>query len=177
MYSSAAHLIACKCICCGFAIIWWISAIVFRLRLCLGSQCLYNILRRFTIILQNQTARVDSFTNLTKRWVFRFRLNASISSHNLISFGKQFHARGLYTANARLPKVSCLNFGTFRTLSYRIYFAFWWSDNFLYVGRCLAMKSFEDGQQWFEFNPVFHWKPVKRNECGSYAITFPQIGN
>ena len=72
---------------------------------------------RFTIILQNQIARVDSFTNLTKRWVFRFRLNASISSHNLISFGKQFHARGPYTANARLPKVSCLNFGTFRTRS------------------------------------------------------------
>ena len=79
--------------------------------------CADNILGRFTIILQNQIARVDSFTNLTKRWVFRFRLNDSISSHNLISFGKQFHARGPYTANARLPKVSCLKFGTFRTRS------------------------------------------------------------
>ena len=47
--------------------------------------------------------------------VLRFRLNASISTHNLISFGKQFHARGPYTANAGLPKVSCLNFRTFRT--------------------------------------------------------------
>ena len=82
-----------------------------------ATNCADNILGRFTIILQNQIARVDSFTNLTKRWVFRFRLNASISSHNLIFFGKQFHARGPYTANARLPKVSCLNFGTFRTRS------------------------------------------------------------
>ena len=82
-----------------------------------ATNCADNILGRFTIILQNQIARVDSFTNLTKRCVFRFRLNASISSHNLISFDKQFHARGPYTANARLPKVSCLNFGTFRTRS------------------------------------------------------------
>ena len=63
--------------------------------------CAGNILGRFTILLQNQIARVDSFTNLTKRWVFVFRLSASISSNNLISFGKQFHARGPYTANAR----------------------------------------------------------------------------
>ena len=35
------------------------------------------------------------------------------------------------------------------------------------------MKSFEDDQQCFEFNPVFDWKPVKRNECRSYAIIFP----
>ena len=28
---------------------------------------------------------------------------------------KQFHTRGPCTVNARLPKVSCLNFGTFRT--------------------------------------------------------------
>ena len=82
-----------------------------------ATNCVDNILGRFTIILQNKIARVDSFTNLTKRWVFRFRLNSSISSHKLISFGKQFHARGPYTANARLPKVSCLNFGTFRTPS------------------------------------------------------------
>ena len=82
-----------------------------------ATNCADNILGRFTIIHQNQIARVDSFTNLIKRWVFRFRLNASISSHNLISFGKQFHARGPYTANARLPKVSCLNLGTFRTRS------------------------------------------------------------
>ena len=82
-----------------------------------ATNCADNILGRFTIILQNQISRVDSFTNLTKRWVFRFRLNASISSDNLISFGKHFHARGPYTANARLPKVSCLNFGTFRTRS------------------------------------------------------------
>ena len=80
-----------------------------------ATNCADNILGRFTIILQNQIARVDSFTNLTKRWVFG--LNASISSHNLISFDKQFHARGPYTANARLPEVSCLNFGTFRTRS------------------------------------------------------------
>ena len=39
------------------------------------------------------------------------------------------------------------------------------------------MKSFEDDQQCFEFNPVFDWKPVKRNECRSYAIIFPQIEN
>ena len=39
------------------------------------------------------------------------------------------------------------------------------------------MKSFEDDQQGFEFNPVFDWKPVKRNECGSYAIIFSQIEN
>ena len=74
-----------------------------------ATNCADNILGRFTIILQNQIARVDSFTNLRKRWVFRFRLNASISSHNLISFGKQFYARGSYTLNAHLPKVSCLN--------------------------------------------------------------------
>ena len=91
--------------------------VIFKLTLGLGlglglqglysaTNCADNILGRFTIILQNQIARVDSFINLTKRWVFRFRLNASISSHNLISFGKQFHARGPYTANARLPKVS-----------------------------------------------------------------------
>ena len=82
-----------------------------------ATNCADKILGHFTIILHNQFARVDSFTNLTKRWVFRFRLNASISSHNLISFGKQFHAKGPYTANARLPKISCLNFGTFRTRS------------------------------------------------------------
>ena len=82
-----------------------------------ATNCAHSILGRFTMILQNQIARVDSFTNLTKRWVFRFRLNASVWSHNLISFGKQFHARGPYTANARLPKVSCLNFGTFRIRS------------------------------------------------------------
>ena len=70
------------------------------------TNCADNILGRFTIILQNQIARVDSFTNLTKRCVFKFRLNVSISSHNLISFGKQFRARGPYTANARLPKTS-----------------------------------------------------------------------
>ena len=58
------------------------------------TNCADNIIGRFTIILQNQIASIDSFTNLTKRWVFRFRLNASIISHNLISFGKQFHARG-----------------------------------------------------------------------------------
>ena len=67
-------------------------------------------------ILQNQIARVDPFTNLTKRGVFRFRLNALISSHNLNSFGKQFHARGPYTANACLPKVSYLNF-SFRNMT------------------------------------------------------------
>ena len=86
----------------------------------LGLQGLYsatdcadnNILGRFTIILQNQIARVDSFPYLTQIWVFR--LNASISSHNLISFGKQFHASGPHTVNVRLPKVSRLNFGTFR---------------------------------------------------------------
>ena len=146
-----------------------------------ATNCADNILGRFTIILQNQIARVDSFTNLTKRWVFRFRVNASIPSHNLISFGKQFHARGPYTANARLPKVSCLNYGTFRTRSsldlMEFFFAFWWGDHFLDAGRCLAMKSFEDDQQCFEFNPVFDWKPVKRNECRSYAIIFPQIEN
>ena len=43
--------------------------------------------------------------------------------------------------------------------------------------RCLVMKSFEDDQQCFEFNPVFDWKPEKRYECGSYAIIFPQIEN
>ena len=80
-----------------------------------ATNCTENILGRFTIILQNQISRADWFTNLTKRWIFRFRLNASVSSHNLISFGKQFHARGPYTANARLPKLSCSNFGTFRT--------------------------------------------------------------
>ena len=52
-----------------------------------------------------------------------------------------------------------------------------WGDHFLDVGRFLAMKSFEDDQQCFEFNPVFDWKPVKRNECRSYAIIFPQIEN
>ena len=82
-----------------------------------ATNCADNILARFTIILQNEIARIESCTNLTKKLVSRFRLNASISSHNLISFGKQFHARGPYTANARLPKVSCLNFGTYRTRS------------------------------------------------------------
>ena len=82
-----------------------------------ATNCADNILGRFTLVLQNQIARVDSFTNLTKILIFRFRLNASISSHDLIFFGKQFHARGPYTANARLPKVSCVNFGTFRTRS------------------------------------------------------------
>ena len=37
-----------------------------------ATNCADNILGRFTIILQNQIARVDSFTNLTKRWDFRF---------------------------------------------------------------------------------------------------------
>ena len=37
-------------------------------------------------------------------------------------------------------------------------------DHFLDVGSCLAMKSSDDDQQCFEFNPVFNWKPVKRNE-------------
>ena len=112
------------------------------------ANCTDNILGRLTIIHQNQISRVDSFTNSTKRWVFRFRLNASISSHHLISFGKQFHARGPYTANARLPKVIMFEFwnlqDTFFIGSYGISFAFWWNDHFLDVGRCLAMKSFED---------------------------------
>ena len=60
--------------------------------------------------------------------------------------------------------------GTFFIGSYGISFAFWWGDHFLDVGMCFAMKSFEDDQQCFEFNPVFDWKPVKRNECRSYAI-------
>ena len=100
----------------------------------LGLQGLYNatnfvdnILGCFTIILQNQIARVDSFANVTKIWVFRFRLNASISSHNLISFGKQFHARVPYTANSRLPNFM-LEFwnlqDTFFIGSYGIFFAF-----------------------------------------------------
>ena len=116
------HSVVIHCTFSQFNKIW--CFINWSLGLGLGLQGLYsatncadNILGRFTIILQNQIARVDLFTNLTKRWVFRFRFNASISSHNLISFGKQFHARGPYTANARLPKVSCLNFGTFRTRS------------------------------------------------------------
>ena len=82
-----------------------------------ATNCVDNIISRFTIILHNQIARLDALTNFAKRWVVRFRLNASISSHKLICFGKQFHARGPHTANACLPKVSCLNFGTFRTRS------------------------------------------------------------
>ena len=123
--------------------------------------------------------RVNSLTNSTKRLVFRFRLNASISSHTLISFGKQFHARGPYTANARFPNVSCLNFGTFSAhfsldlIEYLLFFD--GRDHFLDVDRCLATKSFEDDQRCFDFNPIFDWKPVKRNECRSYAIIFPQI--
>ena len=87
------------------AVIWTNAGLLLigPLSLVLGLQGLYSatncadsILGRFTIILQNQIARVDSFTNLTKRWVFRLRSNASISSHNLISFGKQFYARGPY---------------------------------------------------------------------------------
>ena len=54
---------------------------------------------------------------------------------------------------------------------------FLWGDHFLDVARCLAMKSYEDDQQCFEFDPVFDWKPVKRNECRSYAIIFSQIEN
>ena len=50
--------------------------------------------------------------------------------------------------------------------------AFWLGDHFLDVARCLAMNSFEDDQQCFEFNPVLDWKPCKRNECRSYAIIF-----
>ena len=104
----------------------------------LGLQCLYsatscadNILGCFTILLQNQIARVDSFTNLTKRWVFRFRLNASISSHNLISFGK--------ICECMLAKSIMLQFwnllDTFFIGSYGISFAFWWGDHFfMYVG-------------------------------------------
>ena len=86
--------------------------------ICLYSAiyCVNNILERFTIIAQNQIARVDSFTNLANRWVFRFRLNASISTHSLISFGKQSYARGPYTDNAYLPNVSCLNLGAFMAL-------------------------------------------------------------
>ena len=45
-------------------------------------------------------------------------------------------------------------------------------DRFLDVGKCRAMKSFEDDQQCFEFNPVFDWKPVERNERKDYAIIF-----
>ena len=82
-----------------------------------ATNCADNILGRFTIILQNQITRLDSFTNLTKRWVFRFCLNASISSHNLIFVGKLFYARDPYTANACLSTVSCLNFGNFRARS------------------------------------------------------------
>ena len=111
-----------------------------------ATNCADNILGRFTIILQNQIARVDSFTNLTKRWVFRFRLNASISSHNLISFGKQFHARSPYTVNARLPKVSCLNFETFRTRSSLDHWSHFPDDNlkwiFLNENVCISIKNF-----------------------------------
>ena len=32
-----------------------------------ATNCADNIVGRFTIILQNQIARVDSFTNLTKK--------------------------------------------------------------------------------------------------------------
>ena len=33
----------------------------------IATNCVDNILGHFTIILQNQIARLDSFTNLTKR--------------------------------------------------------------------------------------------------------------
>ena len=116
-----------------------------------ATNCADSILWRFTIILQNQIARVDSFTNLTKRWVFRFRLNASISSHNLISFGKQFHAWGPYTANASLPNWE-LEFwnlqDTFFIGSYGISFAFWWGDHFMDVGRCLAIVGANESAWW-----------------------------
>ena len=96
-----------------------------------ATNCTDNILGRFTMILQNRQSRLIHKFNKkmskihfiwyirhNRRKIYQFcRLNASISSHNLISFGNQFHARGTYTANARLPKVSCLNFGTFRVRS------------------------------------------------------------
>ena len=44
---------------------------------------------------------------LTKWWVFKLRTKASISSHILISFGKEFHARDPRT----------INFGSFGTLA------------------------------------------------------------
>ena len=59
--------------------------------------------------------------------------------------------------------------------SHGMFSAFWRSDHFLDVVRCLVMKSFEDDQQCFEIKPLFDWKPVKRNECRSYAPIFPQI--
>ena len=56
-----------------------------------------------------------SSVNLSKRWVFRIRSNASISLHNLISFAKQFYTTGPQTSNACLPNVWCLNIVTFST--------------------------------------------------------------
>ena len=119
-------------------------------------------------------ARVGSFTNFMKRLVVRVRLNDSNSSHNLISFDKQFHARGPLTTNAHLPKISCLNFGNLQDTCFNRFYgiisAFCWGHYFLDVAtcKCLAMKSLKDDQQCFEFNLVFDAKPVKWNECRGY---------
>ena len=108
---------------------WWLVTLPIGFGLGLqGYNGAANILRCFTIILQNQSARVDSITNLTKGWVFRFRLNASISSHNLISFGKQFHANVL----AKSIMLEFWNLqGTLSIGSCGIYFPFWWGDDAL----------------------------------------------
>ena len=73
--------------------------------------CVVNILGRLTM-----NVRVNSFTNLKKRWILGFAwMLQFLPNLILILFGKQFHDKIPHTANARLPKVSCVNFGNFRT--------------------------------------------------------------
>ena len=112
-----------------------------------ATNCADNILGRLTNSSKsNCKSRLIHKFNKKMSLYFRFRLNASISSHNLISFGKQFHARGPYTANARLPKVSCLNFETFRTRSSLDHWSHFPDDNlkwiFLNENVCISMKNF-----------------------------------
>ena len=55
--------------------------------------------------------------------------------------------------------------------------AFKWDDNSLDITRRLTMRPTNDDQHCLEFNPVFNWRRVKRNECRSNATIFHQIGN
>ena len=109
-----------------------------------ATNCADNILGHFTIIHQNQIARVDSFTNLIKRWVFRFRLNASISSHNLFFLWQPIPCQRPIYCECTLAESIMLEFGdlqdTFFIGSYGISFAFWWGDHFLAVGWYLVSE-------------------------------------
>ena len=136
-----------KCFIFWFKFHW---SLFLRVHLSLGLQGLYNasncadnILGRFTIILQNRIARVDSLINLIKKndyigfaWMLQFHhitLFPLVSNSMSEAHTQRMHVCRKYHAWILEPG------DTFRIGSCEISVACWWGDHFLDVVRCLAI--------------------------------------